>query len=795
MTRLLAIIGLVVCVALSGAAAAQEATPPIDYDAFETVASVAETLVEDPTVSDARLEEIREQLSEQRARLLAAQDVNETAIARLQGQIEALGPPPEEGQEEPAEIAERREELNRQLSVAQVPRVTATEAYNRADGLIGEIDMVLRARQNEQLLERAPSPLVPSHWQDAATSLVAVATNMRNEFGQAFQDDTRRAALRDGAVVTIGLVAAGLLLILRGRSWAGRLAGLVYRRRARSTVVFIASFGQVLLPVVGAVMLVAAAISTGVTGQMGTMLLLGLIGFLSTTFLALWLGGRLFPPDPADLATLDLSASDRAMARRTAVGIGIMVGLAGVLEVLSEFDEVSPATDGVLLLPVYLILGVLFWRFGKLLVAARDSAKQADEASFATGAVGLVGRALLAVAVAGPVLAIAGYQNAAQSLMVPAALTLGVIAFLLALQVPIRDLYSLISRTPVEEAPKALIPVLVNFALALLALPVLALIWGMRPAELSEVYARFSEGFSLGETRVTPGDVAVVLVVFGAALLFVRIVQGALRSTVLPRTRMDTGAQNAIVSGIGYVGIAIAALIAINTAGIDLTALAFVISALSVGIGFGLRNVIENFVAGIILLIERPIGEGDWIEVGGNMGIVKSISVRSTVIETFDKQQLIVPNGDFITGTVTNWTRGSFMGRAVVLVGVAYGTDTRRVQEILLEIARENPSVMHFPEPGVDFLGFGADSLDFRIRAVLYDVNQLLSVKTEIHHRIAERFTEEGIEIPFAQRDIWLRNPETLQSLPRGEHMPPPAEARPGPGSRDAQADARGETR
>ena len=425
----------------------------------------------------------------------------------------------------------------------------------------------------------------------------------------------------------------------------------------------------------------------------------------------------------------------------------------------------------VLTFPIFFLMGLVLFRLGGL-VSKGGQAIDDEMPTFSNRVAQLLGRALQMVGILAPLAAAIGFFNLARGVFYPLSLSLALIAFLMALHYVLRAGYAMFRRLDQEAAKQALAPVLVSLGVTLCAVPAFALIWGARNSDLDETWERFKAGVTFGDAAITPGAFLTFAIVFAIGFGLTRLIQGTLRASVLPRTKIDKGGQNAITSGLGYLGVTIAAIAGITAAGINLSSFAIIIGALGVGIGFGLQNIVNNFVSGIILLIERPIGEGDWVEVNGQMGIVKAISVRSTRIQTFDRTDVIVPNGDLISGTVTNWTRGDSIGRIIVPVGVAYGTNTRKVETILREVAEANALVSVNPAPAVVFQGFGADSMDFEIRAILSDINFGLSVKSDMNHEIARRFAEEGIEIPFAQRDIWLRNPESLQKQPTVQHPP-----------------------
>lgn len=280
------------------------------------------------------------------------------------------------------------------------------------------------------------------------------------------------------------------------------------------------------------------------------------------------------------------------------------------------------------------------------------------------------------------------------------------------------------------------------------------------PAGFETVRRLLRQGVTVGSLTLQPDQVAGGVLVFASLMFVSHAFRRGLEHALAQQGQLDQGARAATATLLGYVAFAVSGLIGITISGLDLTKLAVVLGALSVGIGFGLQNIVNNFVSGLILLFERPIRVGDWIRVGEVEGYVKKLSVRSTEIQGFDKQETIVPNSDLISQSVMNLTRYDAMGRVIIQVGVAYGSDVRLVERLLHEVASEHPEVADdFPGyPMVLFIGFGDSSLDFELRVMLRDIKTKLTVTSDLNFAVHDKFAAHHVEIPFPQRDVWIRS-------------------------------------
>jgi small-conductance mechanosensitive channel len=756
---------------VSFAAFAQTADSSFDVKKFGELATRAENVVSSEQASTEALEILRSDLVNYRKQALSAQNSVAQRVETVQKQINVLGPAPEGDLTESEEIAARRMALSEQLAKASAPMIVAQEANKRASGLIGEIDKIVRARQRDMLFQVDNSPLNPTNWPVAITALTkhinVITAEVRTQWSSEIATKVRK---QNGPIILV-LMAIGFVLMLPVTRWAARSLNSAKDRKLRKfgdVSHLVKSIAVFIVPMLGLFCITIGLYLTEFFSVHGDFLFdtipqMG-VAILGANWLARNLPqGQFFNGKKRGLVL---------GGQRTIWAMGVVIATGYLLDAFATAADWPSGIKSVLFFPLIVLLGYCLFRGGQKIRIYRGFLQEDEEATNIQERIATIFMwACYISGVFGPLLATFGYSNAGETLVFSMTMTLALSAAVFFVYVL---LVRFISHPPnstavaiSDERPSdGLYKVALGFALICASVPVYALIWGARVSDITNLWFTLNEGVSLGDTKVSISDFLVFILIFFIGYTITRLLQSTLRTTVLPNTRIEEGAQNALATGFGYIGIFLAALVAIMTTGLDLSNLAIVAGALSVGIGFGLQAIVSNFVSGIILLVERPVKIGDWVEVGAYSGNISKISVRSTSIDTFDGATVILPNADLVAGTVTNWTHGNVRGRVKVPIGVAYGTDPELVKEVLLSIGEDHPITLKRPEPWVVFMGFGADSMNFELRAIIRDINYVLSTSSDMNYEIVKRFAEKGIEIPFAQRVVTIKNPEAMMPKP-----------------------------
>jgi len=286
-------------------------------------------------------------------------------------------------------------------------------------------------------------------------------------------------------------------------------------------------------------------------------------------------------------------------------------------------------------------------------------------------------------------------------------------------------------------------------------------VWDPTGTVLGTISSYATDGIPMGDIRIIPTNIIAGIIAFVVLTAITGWVKVWIEKRWLRQITADRGARDALVTIVGYAGFTISLLVGLSIGGINITGLAVVAGALSVGIGFGLQSIANNFVSGIILLFERPIKSGDFISVGDVEGYVRKISIRATEIETLDNQDMLIPNAELVSGRVTNWVLHNPYGRLKLKIGVAYGSDVKKVISILQDIASSNSQVItdgRASPPKALFMGFGDSSLEFELRVRILDIKKRYDVLSELNLGVNDAFIKEDIEIPFPQRDIHIKD-------------------------------------
>jgi small-conductance mechanosensitive channel len=692
-------------------------------------------------------------------------------LALVRTQIEKLGPPP--AKDAPAEaptIAAERARLTALASVLDGAIKSTELTWVRARQLIERITVMRHAIFTKNLMERLPSPLLPGLWRDLFNEAPGVAHRFNY-----LAEDWLHWAEPKRLQLWLLFVAVVLLFVILWRL-TNRLTGrrLIAPEGPAPSFFERAKVVAWIAPLRALAVVAAAMLLYGGLDALGLLyppwvraaaaVLKAIVIFSAVSAL---ITGVLAPREPNWRLVTLADASAARIAR-------LLIGMAAVYAVDVALTEISRAFFVPLTLSVVqsfvsstafaaLLIGVLLTPFAAAHGGAPVSRHYPQVLKLPLWIMAI---GILATALSGYV-ALARFL-AQQLVLTGIVVVVGWLAYLAIRAVtreppqrgfPVGEILE--SRFGLDGPRRNQLARLTELALTLAvviaAIPLLMLQWGFSGADIRDWFTSILFGMEVGQFRISLARILLGILLFIALLFATRLFQRWLREKALQQTRMDPGIVNSIDTVVGYACIALAALIALSYAGFDITNLAIVAGALSVGIGFGLQSIVNNFVSGLILLVERPIKVGDRIVVGDQQGLVRRISVRATEIETFDRASLIVPNSELITGRVLNWTHRDQLVAVSVKVGVSYAADPEQVIGILLKCAAEHPDVLRFPEPSAVFANFGDSALMFELRVSLPDISKAVAVQSALRTAIFKSLRAAEIEIPFNQLDVNLR--------------------------------------
>ena len=660
-------------------------------------------------------------------------------------------------------IALKRQKLVSTLEKTTFKLANTKLSLRKAERLIKEIDTLKKVRFNERFFSFNKLVLLPTTYAEGTSDFFNLVGKFAEDFYQNFNTQARWIRMLSVSLPQLATFFIGFLIIVFQNKIILFVNTVISpMTKSKETQIFLKPFLRLIAQSIGAAFIINFL--QILSGNYGLPILIDVLPKAVLVFLLGYFLQAVVAEAKSRLSNDNFGYSlDLLRLQRTIFCIAIALGFFTVISYLTERSYLSHEAEVTLnAIGLVIIASVLNYglRSVQTLIFSLASLLPDRERGLSFLSVDYIAKGAIALTWVFLIGGIFGYLLIAFEIIKVMSYITGIMIFAVLIDFFLRVLF-LSER---KKKNNDINPYFVGFSLInfIGTLLLLGLALGVEFSQYVELWVRFNEGLTLGDVNLTPASILNFGIIFGLGYFATTVFQKIIRGTVLPKTKMDKGSQNALVSGVGYIGYTLAAVVALSSIGFNLSSIAIVAGALSVGIGFGLQTIVSNFVSGIILLVERPIKEGDWIEASGFSGTVKKISVRSTQIETFDRAMVVVPNSELIAGSVLNWTHSNETGRVRVSVGVSYDTDPKRVERLLLKIGKSHEMALENPEPFVRFQRFGDSSLDFDLIIYVRDKNYMFQVRSELHYSIFELFKKEGIEIPFPQRDINIKGNSNL---------------------------------